>query len=80
MHGRRCALELSCCYIAPQTPLAAKGGLQTSAPLLHACWIVSQLIVLVCQVRNIWYDYWNQCDVAFGAELKAKVQESLKKM
>jgi hypothetical protein len=32
------------------------------------------------QVRSIWYDNWTQCDAAFGAELKAKVQESLKKM
>jgi catalase len=32
------------------------------------------------EVRSIWYDNWTQCDAAFGAELKAKVQESLKKM
>lgn len=32
------------------------------------------------QVRNIWYDYWTKCDAGFGAELKSKVQESLKKM
>jgi catalase len=30
------------------------------------------------EVRSIWYDYWSQCDVDFGAELKSKVEASLK--
>lgn len=38
------------------------------------------LVLLVMQVRGIWYDYWSQCDSSFGAELKAMVEESLKKM
>lgn len=30
------------------------------------------------EVRGIWYDYWSRCDANFGAELKAKVEASLK--
>ena len=37
-------------------------------------------VLMAMQVRSIWYDYWSQCDPAFGAELKVQVEESLKKM
>lgn len=36
------------------------------------------LLSYAMQVRGIWYDYWSQCDAQFGAELKAKVEASLK--
>ncbi len=45
-----------------------------------ACGPMGLLILMAMQVRGIWYDYWSQCDSSFGAELKAMVEESLKKM
>ena len=51
---------------------------------LHRCYTVFELtglrVLMAMQVRSICYDYWSQCDPAFGAELKVQVEESLKKM